>query len=104
MRFLVFLEKLGIDSMNQLVGVAAANAYMSYISGLSEDKISDEITAHVENGGSFEEIIGFYAEKVDESGFFRAMLGQKDKTAEEEIKATQESAPEKKTKRKVASE
>ena len=70
-RELCKMEKCGVDitalkehSLNNAVGM------ISYITGLSKDKVYEEIDAHKKNGGSMEDIFKCF-EILTECDFFK---------------------------------
>ena len=63
--------------MMDIMGMAAANCYFAYCSGLSEEDAAAEISQHViNNKGDFGDLVSVYGSKVNESDFFRALMGR----------------------------
>ena len=77
-REIVKMEKAGVDIMtlgkkdtfNQAV------CMISYITGLSKEKVYDEIDSHMENGGTIEDIFKCF-EVLTESDFFNKVGAKK---------------------------
>lgn len=73
--FLVNLDKNGV-SMEKIGGLAAVNCFLAFCGRMSEDKASKEITDHMINGGTLDGIVEIYTKCLQESDFFRAILGR----------------------------
>lgn len=73
--FLVTLDKNGV-SMEKIGGLAAVNCFLAFCGRMSEDKASKEITGHMINGGTLDGIVEIYTKCLQESDFFRAILGR----------------------------
>ena len=100
--YLVMLDKNDVKVTN-VTGIAAINCFFAYISGLSEEQAGNEITEHIKNGGSLEDVANAYVKALDESGFFRALMEQT-KKEQKEVGETDEKASPRKRTAKVASE
>lgn len=79
--YLVELDKHDIKVTN-ITGMAAVNCFFAYCSGMDEKQASDEISKHIINGGTLEDIVGAYAKALEDSGFFRALMEQTKKEQE----------------------
>lgn len=79
--YLVELDKHDIKVTN-VTGAAAINCFVSYCSGMDESQASKEISQHIVNGGSLDDIVGAYAKALEDSGFFRALMEQAKKEPE----------------------
>lgn len=79
--YLVELDKHDIKVAN-ITGAAAINCFFAYCSGMDEKQASDEISQHIINGGSLDDIVGAYAKALEDSGFFRALMEQTKKEPE----------------------
>lgn len=77
-REIVKMEKCGVDIMTlgKSNTFGQAVAMISYITGLSNNKVMDEIDAHLENGGTLEEVIKCF-EVLTESDFFNKVGAKK---------------------------
>lgn len=97
--FLVMLDKNGI-SPDKITGLAAVNCFLAYCGNMTEEKASKEISAHVISGENLEKIIDVYSECLQESDFFRAVLGrvEDEQTEETENNGETQKAPRKRSK------
>lgn len=77
-REIVKMEKCGVDIANLGKGNTFAQTccMVSYITGLSKDKALDEIDEHLNNGGTFEDVIKCF-EVLTESDFFKKVGAKK---------------------------
>lgn len=73
--FLVTLDKNGV-SVDKIAGLAAVNCFLAYCGRMPEEKASKEISEHMINGGTLDAIIEVYTKCLQESDFFRAVLGR----------------------------
>lgn len=72
--FLCLLGERGIELQDiSTKALPALRAYVSFCMGTSEDIAGNEINAHIINGGTFEDILNVFREKMEDSGFFRAL-------------------------------
>ena len=84
--FLCDLGENGIEMSD--IGKKPLNAirqYVAFCMGVSAEVAGSELNAHIINGGNFEEIVNVFREKMEESGFFRAL----NQTTAKETTATQ---------------
>ena len=77
-REILKMEKCGVDIMT----LGKSNTFnqavcmISYITGLSKDKVTNEIDEHLENGGTIEDIFKCF-EVLTESNFFNKVGANK---------------------------
>lgn len=95
--YLVELDKHGI-SMENMTGVAALNCFVAFCTGKSEKEASNEISLHIINGGDMNDLTSIYVKKIEESDFFRAILGRNPES-ETETETVAEKAPKKRVKK-----
>ena len=71
-RELVKMEKCGVDitTLGTSNTFGQAVCMVSYITGLSKEKATDEIDAHINNGGSIEDVFKCF-EVLTNSDFFK---------------------------------
>ena len=100
--YLVMLDKNDVD-VSKMAGLAGVNCFLAYISGMSEEEAANEISLHVINGGTLNDIIDSYGKALEESGFFRKLMEQAEKK-QEEVEQTDEETSASKKKDKVVSE
>ena len=91
--YLVELDKNGI-SMENMTGVAALNCFVAFCTGKTAKDASNEISLHIINGGDMEELTTAYIKKIEESDFFRAILGR-NQESETETETVTEKTPKK---------
>lgn len=77
-REIVKMEKCGVDIMTLGKGntFGQAVAMVSYITGLSKEKALDEIEAHLDNGGTLNDVIKCF-EIFEDSDFFKKVGANK---------------------------
>ena len=97
--YLVEMDKAGIN-VDNITGLASINLYLSYCSGMTEKQASSEISKHMINGGSLDELTQAFGEMVSESDFFRSIMGTNNEEETEEENPGEEKS---KTKRKKTS-
>jgi hypothetical protein len=95
--FLVMLDKNDIKVTN-ILGLAAVNCFLAYCGRFDEKTASKEITEHIMNGGKLDELTEIYGKALEESGFFRALLGNDESEPETSGKDTTEAPATKKKK------
>lgn len=68
------LEDLGV-SLSDLGNkpMAMIRAYLTICSGRDAEFAGEQIEQHIINGGNFEDMMQVISEKMEESGFFRAL-------------------------------
>lgn len=98
--YLVMLDKNDIKVTN-ITGLAAINCFFQYVSGLTEEQASEEITQHVIKGGKLDDVINVYAKALEESGFFRTLMEQTTTGQENMAEASEEDSTKKSTRRKA---
>jgi len=102
--FLVELDKAGVD-LDNIMGVAAINCYLTYCSGMNEQQAANEITQHIIKGGSMDDLGKTYGQKVAESDFFRTLMGTaQNQGTEEKSEPDSKETTKKKTTKKSATE
>lgn len=65
----------------------AVRVYVAYCMGVGTGIAGEEINKHVVNGGDLGDIVNFFTEKANESGFFRA-LSKESENSEKTTKRT----------------
>ena len=73
--FLVSLDKNGV-ALDKIGGLAAVNCFLAYCGNITEEQASKEISAHMIAGGKLDNIVDVYSKCLQESDFFRAILGR----------------------------
>lgn len=94
--FMVMLDKNDVKVTN-MAGIAAANCFLAFVSGMTEDQASDEITEHIKKGGNLEDLLNAYAKALESSGFFRALVQQAEKGQTEVGETEEKTSPRKRT-------
>lgn len=97
--FLVVLDKNGI-STDKIAGLAAVNCFLAYCGNITEEQASKEISAHMIAGGTLDSIVDVYSKCLQESDFFRAILGrvESEQTEETEDNGETQKTPRKRSK------
>lgn len=97
--FLVLLDKNGV-ALDKIGGLAAVNCFLAYCGSLTEEQASKEISAHMIAGGKLDDITDIYAKCLQDSDFFRAVLGtvEDEQTEETEDNGETQKTPRKKSK------
>lgn len=88
--YLADLDMEGID-VTKIASVAALGFFLSYCSNgkLTRQEANSEISQHLINGGKMDDISEAYKDALEESAFFRALLGEAEaQSAEVEETAT----------------
>ncbi len=69
------LQEKGVDlaSLNEKNALRTIRALISLRFNGNEEVAGNEIQAHIENGGSFEDLVGIIQKAVENSGFFQAL-------------------------------
>ena len=107
--FIADLDMEGID-YSKITGAAAMGYFLAYCSNgsLTRKQANDEITQHILNGGNLDVLSDAYKKSLEESDFFRKLMGNEQEEQEEQEEnpeEAQEEAPKKVSKKeKVASE
>ena len=75
--FLCELSENGIDvsEVDKKI-IPAVRVYVAYCMGTSLEVAGNEINLHIVNGGALEDLITVFAEKTENSGFFRALTNK----------------------------
>lgn len=97
--FLVELDKNGIG-IDKIAGLAAVNCFLAHCGNMTEEQASKEISAHMIAGGKLDDIVNVYSKCLQESDFFRAILGrvESEQTEETEDNGETQKAPRKRSK------
>lgn len=106
MNYLCMLKENNVV-MDDIMDFTTLRCFLSYCSGMTLEQAGTEISKHVENNGGMDalkELYTVYGECVEESGFFRALLGIKEKEKPEEGQDSQEAPKATRKKSKVATE
>lgn len=100
--FLCVLDKHDID-VNHMAGMAAVGCFLAYCGNMTEEEANKEISEHVKNGGSIEDVFNAYKDCIEESGFFRALMEQAAK-GQKEMEETAAESTKKSRKKETVSE
>ena len=97
--FLADLDMEGID-YSKITGVAAMGFFLAYCSNgaLTRVQANNEISQHILNGGKMDELSDAYKKALEESDFFRKLMGteqDEQEEQEENPEEAQEEAPKK---------
>lgn len=80
--FVCELEMNGIEFTEMgTKTISAARCYIAHCMGASVDVAGEELNQHFINGGTLEDIMSMFGEKIETSGFFQAINKAAEKKA-----------------------
>jgi len=85
-------QNLSLDEIDRKP-MSLVRVYLAFCGNISKEKAGEEIEKHVENGGSFNDVIEAMSEQMQNSGFFRSLNKE---TAPEASETSSESQKSKK--------
>lgn len=85
--FLVMMDKADID-IEHITGLSAINLYFAYCANITENQASAEINQQFIKEGNISELTDAYVFKINESDFFRSIMGTNNQETEKETSST----------------